>query len=100
MASAGQDVNHLNETYDGRASDIWTMDMLLLISKMARAMLELCMFAEGSEYQEEITVVGPKGKLETKVPGPVRFWPSHLGSPVPILSKAASSQRRPAKRTP
>jgi len=31
------------------------------------------MFAEGSRYQEEISVVGPLGKLECKVPGPGRF---------------------------
>ena len=87
MASAGQDVNHLNETYDGRPSDILDNGYVIVdFENGARAMLELCMFAEGSEYQEEISVVGPKGKLETKVPGPARFWPSHLGSPpVPIL---------------
>jgi myo-inositol 2-dehydrogenase / D-chiro-inositol 1-dehydrogenase len=34
----------------------------------ARAMLELCMFAEGSRYQEEIGAVGPQGKIECLVP--------------------------------
>ena len=49
-------------------------------------MLELCMFAEGSKYQEEIIAVGPKGKLETKIPGPARFWPKKLGEPpVPLV---------------
>jgi hypothetical protein len=52
----------------------------------ARAMLELCMFAEGSRYQEEISAVGPKGKIECLVPGPGRFWPAKLGpAPVPQL---------------
>ena len=37
-------------------------------------MLELCMFAEGSRYQEEITVIGKSGKIEALVPGPGRFW--------------------------
>ena len=30
-------------------------------------MLELCMFAEGSRYQEEISVVGKSGKIEALV---------------------------------
>ncbi|MGR3198043.1 MAG: Gfo/Idh/MocA family oxidoreductase, partial [Paracoccus sp. (in: a-proteobacteria)] len=48
-----------------------------------RAMLELCMFAEGARFQEEITAIGPKGKIEALVPGPTRFWPRELGqSPV------------------
>jgi hypothetical protein len=52
----------------------------------ARAMLELCMFAEGARYQEEISAVGPLGKIECLVPGPGRFWPAHLGEPpVPQL---------------
>ena len=37
-------------------------------------MLELCMFAEGSRYQEEISVVGKSGKIEALVPDPGRFW--------------------------
>lgn len=42
------------------------------------------MYAEGSTYQEEITAVGPAGKIEVRVPGPGRFWPSNLGAaPVP-----------------
>ena len=31
-------------------------------------MLDLCMFAENSEYQEEIVAVGDLGKVETFVP--------------------------------
>jgi predicted dehydrogenase len=51
-----------------------------------RALLELCMFAEGARYQEEISVVGPRGKVECFVPGPGRFWPAHLGeAPTPKL---------------
>jgi hypothetical protein len=58
-----------------------------------RAMLELCMFAEGARYQEEISVVGPIGKAECFVPGPGRFWPAHLGeAPVP---KVVISPRHP-----
>ena len=82
MASAGQDVNHLDEIYSGRRSDIIDNGYVITdFENGARALLELCMFAEGAEYQEEITAIGAKGKLEVKVPGPERFWPRHLGQP-------------------
>ncbi|MGO4914946.1 Gfo/Idh/MocA family protein [Pseudogemmobacter sp. W21_MBD1_M6] len=87
MASAGQSVNHLHEVYDGQVSDIWDNGYVIVdFANGARAMLELCMFAEGARYQEEISAVGPKGKIECLVPGPGRFWPAHLGAaPVPQL---------------
>ena len=52
------------------------------------------MFAEGSRYQEEISAVGPLGKIECLVPGPGRFWPANLG-PAP-LPKVIISPRNPA----
>ena len=87
MASAGQAVNHLEERYDGRTPDIWDHGYVILDFKGgARALLELCMFAEGARYQEEIIAIGPKAKIEAKVPGPGRFWPKALGAaPVPQL---------------
>ncbi|MEM6823978.1 MAG: Gfo/Idh/MocA family oxidoreductase [Pseudomonadota bacterium] len=82
MASAGQEVNHLDERYDGETPDIWdTAYVICEFSRGARAMLELCMYAEGARYQEEISAVGPDGKIECFVPGPGRFWPTHLGEP-------------------
>ncbi|MFN4202000.1 MAG: Gfo/Idh/MocA family protein [Tabrizicola sp.] len=95
MASGGQAVNHLDEVYDGRRSDIWDHAYVIVdFENGMRAMLELCMFAEGSRYQEEISAVGPKGKIECLVPGPGRFWPAHLGAaPVP---KVIVSPRNPA----
>ncbi|MGE0279011.1 MAG: Gfo/Idh/MocA family protein [Rhizobiaceae bacterium] len=85
MASAGQAVNHLDERYDGKTPDIWDHGYVLIdFANGARAMLELAMFAEGSRYQEEISAVGPAGKIECLVPGPGRFWPAHLGeAPTP-----------------
>ena len=81
-ASAGQAVNHMNELYDGRVPDVWDHGYALVdFEGGARAMLELCMFAEGSRWQEEITAVGPSGKIEARVPGPTRFWPPDLGPP-------------------
>lgn len=95
MASGGQAVNHLDELYDGERSDIWDHAYVIVdFESGMRAMLELCMFAEGSRYQEEISAVGPKGKIECLVPGPGRFWPAHLGAaPVP---KVIVSPRNPA----
>jgi hypothetical protein len=74
-------VNHLDERYDGETPDIWDHGYVLVdFASGARAMLELAMFAEGSRYQEEISAVGSKGKIECLVPGPGRFWPAHLGA--------------------
>ena len=97
MASAGQDANHLNERYAGRVPDILDNGYVIVdFANGARAMLELCMFAEGAEYQEEISAVGPKGKLEAKVPGPGRFWPKELGmAPVPLLVESPRFPKNP-----
>jgi predicted dehydrogenase len=72
-ASGGQDVNHLDEVYDGEASDI--LDNALVVVEYdsgIRAVLDLCMFAEVSKYQGEVSVVGARGKIEALTPGP---WP-------------------------
>ena len=82
MASGGQSVNHMTESYGGETPDIWDHAYVIVdFERGARAMLELCMFAEGARYQEEISAVGPAGKVECLVPGPGRFWPAHLGAP-------------------
>ena len=81
MASAGQAVNHLDESYGGETPDIWDNAYVIVDFPNMRAMLELCMFAEGARYQEEISATGPTGKIECLVPGPGRFWPAHLGEP-------------------
>ncbi len=87
MASAAGDVNHGAEEYDGRRPDIWDNGYVIAdFAGGARAMLELCMFAEGSRYQEHLSAMGPAGKIEALVPGPTRFWPEALGpAPVPQL---------------
>ena len=69
MASGGQDVNHLDESYDGRKPDILDNAFVIVdFDSGARGMLDLCMFAEATRNQEEISVVGEKGKLEALVP--------------------------------
>ncbi|MCG6929370.1 MAG: Gfo/Idh/MocA family oxidoreductase [Desulfofustis sp.] len=74
-ASGAADVNFLDERYDGKTPDI--IDNAFVIVDFAsgkRASLSLCMFCDGSYFQEEITVLGPRGKLECLVPGPDRLW--------------------------
>ncbi len=69
FASGGQNVNHLDEVYDGKTSDI--LDNAYVIVDYAngrRAMLDLCMFAEATREQETVSVIGAKGKLEAMLP--------------------------------
>ncbi|TYC63547.1 Gfo/Idh/MocA family oxidoreductase [Rhodobacterales bacterium] len=97
MASAGQDANHKDELYNGEQPDILDNGYVIVdFENGARAMLELCMFAEGSRYQEEVVAVGPAGKIEAFVPGPGRFWPDHLGEPpVPQLIVSPRTPKGP-----
>jgi predicted dehydrogenase len=75
MALAGQATNHKDEIYDGRVPDIDDHGYVIIeFENGMKGMLELCMFAEGSRYQEEISVIGKSGKIEALVPGPGRFW--------------------------
>lgn len=76
-ASGGQAVNHREETHSDGPADIIDHGFVTIdFCNGARAMLDLCMFAEGSYWQEEITVVGSSSKMEARVPGPARFWPA------------------------
>lgn len=97
MASAAQSVNHLDETYDGETPDILDNGYVIVdFENGSRAMLELCMFAEGSKFQEELSAVGPNGKIEALVPGPGRFWPAHLGdAPIPQLIVSPRAPKGP-----
>jgi len=70
FASGGQDVNHLDEQYDGEVPDI--LDNAFVIVNYAngsRAHLDLCMFAESGRNEQELCAVGNKGKLECTLPG-------------------------------
>lgn len=94
MAMGGQALNHLDETHEGQQPDIFDHGYVAVeFASGARAMLELCMFAEGARYQEEISAVGPCGKIEALVPGPGRFWPTDLGAPP--VAQVVVSPRHP-----
>lgn len=100
MASAGHDVNHLDERYEGLAPDILDNGYVIVdFEGGARAMLELCMFAEGARYQEVISATGARGKIEAFVPGPTRFWPEDLGpAPTPLIEVSPRAPKRPQVR--
>lgn len=74
FASAGVDVNHQDEMYDGCVPDI--IDNAFVVVEFengTRGMLDLCMFAEGSYWQQVISVAGDAARIDVKVPGPARF---------------------------
>lgn len=70
-ASGGADVN----AADG-GTDPDVLDNAFVIVDFAngmRAMLDLCMFAEGSYWQETVSVTGDAARVDALVPGPSRF---------------------------
>lgn len=70
FASGAQDVNHLDERYNGEQPDIIDNAYVIVdYDNGARAMLDLCMFAEAGTNEQEISVVGDRGKIEAYVPG-------------------------------
>lgn len=74
-ASGAMDVNHKDERYGGQTPDIIDNAYVVVDFKSGlRAALDLCMFAEGAYFQEEIAVTGDKARVEAFVPGVTRFW--------------------------
>ncbi|WP_419917636.1 Gfo/Idh/MocA family protein [Candidatus Poriferisocius sp.] len=69
FASGSQAVNHLDERYGGRVPDIDDNAYVVVdYDDGARAMLDLCMFAEATHNQQEFAVIGDTGKVEAFVP--------------------------------
>jgi myo-inositol 2-dehydrogenase / D-chiro-inositol 1-dehydrogenase len=75
--SGAMDVNHLDEAYDGKRPDIIDNSYTTVdFANGVRAMLDLSMFAEGAENQEEITAVGDAARLDCFIPaGDLAFSP-------------------------
>lgn len=75
--SGAMDVNHLDERYDGRRPDIIDNSFTTVdFANGVRAMLDLSMFAEGAENQEEITATGDAARLDVLIPaGDIVFSP-------------------------
>jgi myo-inositol 2-dehydrogenase / D-chiro-inositol 1-dehydrogenase len=75
--SGAMDVNHLDERYDGRTPDIIDNSYTTVdFANGVRAMLDLSMFADGAEDQEEIVAVGSAARLDCRIPtGDLVFYP-------------------------
>jgi hypothetical protein len=62
-------LNHKNERYHSETPDILDNAFVIVdFDSGARAMLDLCMFAEQSTEQTEIQIVGEAGKIECRQP--------------------------------
>jgi myo-inositol 2-dehydrogenase / D-chiro-inositol 1-dehydrogenase len=67
--SGAMDVNHLDEAYEGVQPDIIDNSFTTVdFANGVRAMLDLSMFADGAENQEEITAVGSNARLDVLIP--------------------------------
>jgi predicted dehydrogenase len=72
FASGGMDVNHLDEVYDGESPDILDNAFVTVdFDNGARALLDLCMFAEASQHSQELAATGDLGKVECLLPDSV-----------------------------
>ena len=70
-ATAAQDVNHLAERYGGEQPDIWDNGYVVVdFDNGARGILDLCMFAEGVAFEQELSLVGDQARLDCRIPGP------------------------------
>jgi len=94
FASGAGGVNHADEVVAGRTPDI--LDHAFVIVEFdddSRAMLDLCMFAEGSRWQETISATGDRARLDAMVPPPARFAPAG-----PTAARFAISHRGTRRR--
>ncbi len=67
--SGAMDVNHVDESYGGERPDIIDNSYTTVdFANGVRAMLDLSMFADGAENQEEITAVGDHARLDVLIP--------------------------------
>ncbi len=96
-ASAGSDVNHKEERYANVEPDILDNAFVTIdFDNGTRAMLDLCMFAEGSYWQEMISVTGARARVDAFVPGPARFTRNRLErhSEIAISDRLEQVERR------
>jgi predicted dehydrogenase len=105
MASGGQDVNHLDETYeiDGRVERPDILDNAFVIVEFAngvRGALDLCMFAEGGRFEQELTIVGDAAKMEATVPGDVVWLGERAAAGAPGTNPGGGVRGVPAPMDP
>ncbi len=67
--SGAMDVNHRDERYNGQTPDIIDNSFTTIdFANGVRALLDLCMFADGAEQQEELTATGDQARLDVHIP--------------------------------
>ena len=82
--SGAMDVNHLDERYNGQRPDIIDNSFTTVdFANGVRALLDLCMFAEGAEHQEEISATGDKARLDVLIPPGDLVYSPRVGWPAP-----------------
>jgi myo-inositol 2-dehydrogenase / D-chiro-inositol 1-dehydrogenase len=78
--SGAMDVNHLDEQYAGRTPDIIDNSYTTVdFANGVRAMLDLSMFADGAENQEEVIAVGDTARLDMLIPESVIVYSPRTG---------------------
>jgi myo-inositol 2-dehydrogenase / D-chiro-inositol 1-dehydrogenase len=105
MASGGQDVNHLDEEYeiDGRMERPDILDNAFVIVEFAngvRGALDLCMFAEGGRFEQELTITGDLAKMEATVPGDVVWLGERATAGAPGSHPGSGVREIPAPMDP
>lgn len=94
MASGAMDVNHKDEVYDGKVPDIIDNAYVIIeFENGSRGVLDLCMFAEGSRNEQEISVVGDIGKGEAFVPESIVRWGTRVGGRDGVKTLKAEDDR-------
>ena len=78
--SGAMDVNHVDEAYRGERPDIIDNSYTTVdFANGVRAMLDLSMFADGAENQEEIAAVGDTARLEVLIPDGAIVYSPRVG---------------------
>jgi predicted dehydrogenase len=96
-ASGAMDVNFIGESYEQGTPDI--LDNAFVVVDFAngvRASLDLCMFAEGTYWQEVISATGDVARIDACIPGPSRFSPDgkERHSEIAFYPRETKRQRR------
>ena len=93
FASGAHDVNFLDVSIGGQIPDMLDNAFVLVdFDSGARAMLDLCMFAEGAFWQEEVSLTGDQARLDARVPGPARFQPGAVERPSEFVISPRSTK--------
>ncbi|KQM92109.1 MULTISPECIES: Gfo/Idh/MocA family protein [Sphingomonas] len=78
--SGAMDVNHLDELYDGERPDIIDNSYTTVdFANGVRAMLDLSMFADGAENQEEMSATGDAARLDVLIPAGELVYSPRVG---------------------